>query len=86
MKQMQTFSHNMFGNLEVFIKDGKEYFPAIEVAKVLGYSNPHDAVSKHCKKDGVAFCEVVIPEKNQTVEKKFINEPNLYRLIVKSKL
>ncbi|MCQ6288787.1 phage antirepressor KilAC domain-containing protein [Bacillus cereus] len=86
MKQMQTFSHNMFGNLEVFIKDGKEYFPAIKVAKVLGYSNPHDAVSKHCKKDGVAFCEVVIPEKNQTVEKKFINEPNLYRLIVKSKL
>ncbi|MCQ6289130.1 BRO family protein, partial [Bacillus cereus] len=86
MKQMQTFAHNMFGNLEILIQNGKEYFPAIDVAKTLGYSNPHDAVSKHCKRDGVAFYEVVISEKNQTVEKKFINEPNLYRLIVKSKL
>lgn len=86
MSQLQKFSHNMFGNLDVLIKDGKEYFPATDVAKALGYVNPHDAVKKHCKQDGVAFCEVVIQEKNQTVEKKFINEPNLYRLIVKSKL
>ncbi|AOM08853.1 MULTISPECIES: phage antirepressor KilAC domain-containing protein [Bacillus] len=85
MPQMQTFSHNMFGNVEIFIKDGKEYFPAIDVAKVLGYSNPHDALSKHCKKDGVAFCEV-IDSLGRTQEKKFINEGNLYRLLVKSKL
>ena len=86
MTQMQTFSHNMFGNLEVFIQGGKEYFPATDVAKVLGYTNPTKAVRDHCKEDGVTFRSVVIPEKNQTVEKKFINEPNLYRLIVKSKL
>ncbi|PEP86116.1 phage antirepressor [Bacillus pseudomycoides] len=86
MNQLQKFSHNAFGNLEILIKEGKEYFPATDVAKALGYANPHDAVKKHCKQDGVAFCEVVISEKNQTVEKKFINEPNLYRLIVKSKL
>ena len=64
----------------------KEYFPATDVAKVLGYTNPTKAVRDHCKEDGVTFRSVVIPEKNQTVEKKFINEPNLYRLIVKSKL
>ncbi|MGV2537827.1 DNA-binding protein, partial [Bacillus thuringiensis] len=40
MTKMQTFAHNMFGKLEVFIKDGKEYFPATEVAKVVGYTNP----------------------------------------------
>ena len=44
MTQMQTFSHNMFGNLEVFIQNGKEYFPATDVAKVLGYTNPTKAV------------------------------------------
>lgn len=32
------------------------------------------------------ICPVVLEGKNQTVDKKFINEPNLYRLIVKSKL
>ncbi|MGR5865945.1 BRO family protein [Bacillus cereus] len=55
MPQMQTFSHNMFGNVEIFIKDGKEYFPAIDVAKVLEVLNPHDALSKHCKKMGSRF-------------------------------
>lgn len=32
------------------------------------------------------ICPVVLEGKNQTVDKKFINELNLYRLIVKSKL
>ncbi|PFZ08408.1 phage antirepressor Ant [Bacillus pseudomycoides] len=86
MNQLKNFSHNMFGNLEILIKEGKEYFPATDVAKLLGYTNPTKAVRDHCKDNGVTFCSVVIPEKNQTVEKKFINEPNLYRLIVKSKL
>ncbi|PFB34869.1 DNA-binding protein, partial [Bacillus thuringiensis] len=31
MKQMQTFAHNMFGNLEILIQNGKEYFPATDV-------------------------------------------------------
>lgn len=86
MNQTQMFSHNMFGNLEILIQNGKEYFPATDVAKVLGYTNPTKVVRDHCKKDGVTFYSVVISEKNQTVEKKFISEPNLYRLIVKSKL
>ncbi|HDR8052111.1 TPA: phage antirepressor [Bacillus cereus] len=86
MNELKNFSHNMFGNLEILIKEGKEYFPATDVAKSLGYTNPTKAVRDHCKDNGVTFCSVVIPEKNQTVEKKFINEPNLYRLIVKSKL
>lgn len=86
MNQLQKFSHNMFGNLEILIRDGKEYFPATAVANLLGYSDPHKAVKQHTKEDGWAICPVVIEGKNQTVDKKFINEPNLYRLIVKSKL
>ncbi|MEC2373302.1 BRO family protein, partial [Bacillus thuringiensis] len=49
MTKMQTFAHNMFGNLEVFNKDGKEYFQAKDVAKELGYTNPHKAIRDHCK-------------------------------------
>lgn len=81
---MQTFAHNMFGNLEVFIKDGKEYFPATDVAKVLGYTNPHKAIRDHCKQEGVN--ETLVPTNSGKQMKKFINEPNLYRLIAKSKL
>ncbi|MGR5966925.1 phage antirepressor KilAC domain-containing protein [Bacillus cereus] len=84
MTKMQTFAHNMFGNLEVFIKDGKEYFPATDVAKVLGYTNPHKAIRDHCKQEGVN--ETLVPTNSGKQMKKFINEPNLYRLIAKSKL
>lgn len=86
MNQLKNFSHNMFGSLEILIKEGKEYFPATDVAKALGYSDPHKAVKQHTKEDGWVICPVVLEGKNQTVDKKFINESNLYRLIVKSKL
>ncbi|MED2777672.1 phage antirepressor KilAC domain-containing protein [Bacillus thuringiensis] len=85
MTQMQRFSHNMFGNLEILIQDGKEYFPATDVAGVLGYSNPRDAIARHCKTKGIVGVSQNTTEGNR-YDKKFINEPNLYRLIVKSKL
>lgn len=86
MNELKNFSHNMFGNLEILINEGKEYFPATDVAKALGYSDPYKAVKQHTKEDGWVICPVVLEGKNQIVDKKFINESNLYRLIVKSKL
>lgn len=85
MNELKNFSHNVFGNLEILIKEGKEYFPATEVATVLGYSNPRDAISRHCKTNGIVAVSQNTTEGNR-YDKKFINEPNLYRLIVKSKL
>lgn len=84
MNELKKFSHNMFGNLEILIKEGKEFFPATDVAKALGYSNPYKAIKDHCKPEGVN--ESLVPTNSGTQTKKFINEPNLYRLIVKSKL
>ncbi|MDA1747685.1 phage antirepressor KilAC domain-containing protein [Bacillus cereus group sp. MYBK245-2] len=84
MNKLEKFSHNMFGNLEILIKEGKEFFPATSVAKALGYSNPHKAIKDHCKPEGVN--ESLVPTNSGIQTKKFINEPNLYRLIVKSKL
>lgn len=91
---LKVFQNSEFGKLEVFIDDkGKEWFPATDVAKILGYKNPQKAIKDHCKTDGVTIRSVVSVTTNQygkstrqEVEKKFINEGNLYRLIVKSKL
>lgn len=55
-----------------------------DVAKALWYSNPHKAIKDHCKPEGVN--ESLVPTNSGTQTKKFINDPNLYRLIVKSKL
>ncbi|MCL6615780.1 MAG: phage antirepressor KilAC domain-containing protein [Anoxybacillus ayderensis] len=85
MNQLQVFNHEMFGELQVLVENGNVYFPATEVAKTLGYSNTSDAIIKHCKKDGVAFREV-IDSLGRKQQKKFITEGNLYRLIARSKL
>ena len=92
-KQLQIFENEEFGKLEVLMIKGKPYFPATECAKVLGYKNPRDAVARHCKTDGVVKRDGVSfttnqhgISTNQAVEKTYINEGNLYRLIIRSKL
>lgn len=93
MNDLKVFNNSEFGELGVLIIDGQEWFPATQCARILGYSNPYDAILKHCKADGVVKREGVSYTTNQhgvttkqTVEIKYINEGNLYRLIVSSKL
>ena len=94
MNNLKVFENDEFGQLSVIVKNNKEYIEAIEVATILGYSNPRDAVNRHCDEDGVVFSDVGVvtgirkdnSEIIQVVTKKFIDEGNLYRLIVKSKL
>lgn len=82
--EIKTVKHDMFGDLEILIINGKEYFPATDVAKKLGYVNPRDAILRHCNPKGVHFHDALSNGGNQ--QKKFINEGNLYRLIASSKL
>lgn len=83
--ELTVFENEKFGKLEVLVENGKEYFPATEVAKILGYKDPNKAINTHCKKDGWVI-RPVIDRLGRTQEKKFINEGNLYRLIAKSNL
>lgn len=85
MNELKIFNNAEFGELDIMLIDGKEYFPATQCAKVLGYANPRKAVLDHCREDGVTKCDV-IDKLGRTQEMKFINEGNLYRLIVSSKL
>ena len=62
--------------------DGKPYFVAADVATALGYATPRDAVSRHCK--GVVKRDT--PTSSGVQSMSYINEGDLYRLIMKSKL
>ena len=94
MESLKLFRNDMFGEILVIVKDKKEYFDANGVATVLGYSNPRDAIIRHCREEGIVLHEVSISSKTrngknlktQMYKKKFIDEGNLYRLIMKSKL
>jgi len=83
---MNTSSIFKFESAEVrtFADERNElWFLANDVCSVLGYANPRDAVAKHCKEKGVAKRDTLTDKGNQ--EMTFINEGNLYRLIVKSR-
>lgn len=84
MKELQVFQSSQFGNLEILTIEEKEWFPATDVAKKLGYSNPHKAIRDHTKDKGVTIRSVL--SKGGKQNKKFIDEGNLYRLISNSKL
>lgn len=84
MNKTKIITHKFFGSLEVITEGEKVFFPATEVAKVLGYTNPHKALLDHCLDVGVTFREGNTNAGKR--QKKYISEGNLYRLIVRSKL
>lgn len=59
------------------------WFCANDVCKVLGYVNPRDVILKSCKSKGVAKRDTLTAGGKQ--ELTYINEPNLYRLAIRSK-
>ena len=63
--------------------NGELWFCATDVCDVLGYRNARDATAKHCREKGVAKRDTLTDGGKQ--ELVYINEPNLYRLIVKSR-
>lgn len=80
---MLTVSNNDFGKLDILLEDGKELFPATECARMLGYSQPGNAVRTHCH-GGVK--RTVIDSKGRKQIANFIPEGDLWRLIIRSRL
>ncbi len=84
MNQPTVFQFNSNAVRTFANNKGEPWFNASDVCAVLGYRNPWDAVSKHCRQGGLAKREV-IDGMGRTQEATFINEGNLYRLIIKSR-
>lgn len=82
MNELQIFNSGEFGEIRTIEIDGKPYFVGTDVAKALGYSNPRKAILDHCK--GVTKRDT--PTSSGVQSMSYINEGDLYRLIMKSKL
>ncbi|NYZ69985.1 hypothetical protein H0A36_28635, partial [Endozoicomonas sp. SM1973] len=78
-----TFNHS---SIRVIDKDGEPWFVAKDVAQLLGYARPSDAVAAHCKATSLLkYGEIPTletPPRGLTI----IPESDVFRLIVKSKL
>ena len=84
MNELKIFKNELFGEIRIIEIDKEPWFVGKDVAEVLGYSNPRDALSKHVDDEdkGVAKCDTLGGSQDLTV----INESGLYSLILSSKL
>lgn len=80
----QTFAFEE-STIRIIVENGEPLFCAPDVCKALGYANTADALRKHCREDGIAKRDTIdnLGRKQHTT---FINEQNLYRLIMRSQL
>lgn len=79
---LHVFKSKSFGQLRTIEENGKILFCASDVAKALGYINPRDAISRHCR--GVVKRDAPTQGGIQAIA--FIPEGDVYRLITHSKL
>ncbi|MEV1484407.1 BRO family protein [Pseudomonas aeruginosa] len=63
--------------------DDQPWFCVADICRVLGYANSRDALAKHCREKGVAKRDTLTTKGKQALT--FIDEGNLYRLIIKSR-
>ena len=85
MGELQIFKNEEFGEVRTVEIEGKPYFCGSDMAKALGYSEPHKAVTRHCRDDGMKRTPIA-DSLGRVQETVFIPEGDLYRLIVSSKL
>ena len=94
MNDLRIFNSPEFGEVRTTMNGNEVLFAATDVARILGYANPNDAVLRHCKSDGVVNREGVIKSGTrkdgsfyeQIGIMKFITKGNLIRLVASSTL
>lgn len=83
MNEIQIFT-GAFGTIRTVTLNNEPYFVGKDVADILGYSNPRDALSKHV--DDEDRSDVAIYDGSQNRNMTVINESGLYSLILRSQL
>ena len=82
--ELQVFNSTEFGSVRTATVNGEIMFVAKDIATILGYSNPRDAINKHVDDEdkGVSKCDTPGGIQDLTI----INESGLYSLILSSKM
>lgn len=71
-------------SVETVIIGGEIFFRATQLAEMLEYANPHDAIKKHVDTDDLVKREV-IDSRGRKQNANFVNESGMYSLVLGSK-
>lgn len=84
-KSIQTFNNPDFGVLTTITIDGNPWFVGNEIANLLGYGNPRQALKTNVDKEDMNTVHLTDGNRGNP-NKTIINESGLYSLILSSKL
>lgn len=85
MNEIQTFNNPEFGEIRTLCEGDKVLFCGSDVAKSLGYDQPHKAIERHCRY-GMKRTIPHPQSPQKSIEMIFITESDVYRLVFGSKL
>lgn len=77
------FTFETIAPVRVVVIDGEPWFVGKDVAELLGYARPNDALQQHCK--GAVKRRTLLTAGGPQ-ELRIISEPDLWRLVAKSQL
>ncbi|MEN3930694.1 BRO family protein [Microvirga sp. W0021] len=77
------FQSEQFGNIRVVERNGMAWFVAKDIAERLGYSNPHKAISDHCKNTSQVGGNGIQSLDPRTI---LIGQSDVMRLVTRSSL
>lgn len=84
MNEIKIFESPEFGKVRTAEINGEPYFIGKDVAEILGYTNPRDALANHVENEDKATVAIYDGSQNRNVTG--INESGLYSLIFGSKM
>ena len=84
--ELQIFNNSDFGNIRVVENSGEPWFVGKDIATILGYAKPENAIANHV--DGEDKTSTLLQGSGSNYKSKaiLINESGLYSLIMSSKL
>lgn len=82
--KIQLFQNKDFGEIRAIEINGEPWLVGKDVAKILGYSNTNDAISRHVDDEDKRGSRITTPSGIQ--EMTVINESGVYALVFSSKL
>lgn len=85
MNNIEIFRNDEFGEVRTTIIDNEPWFVGKDVATILGYVKPLNAIAAHVDEDD-SLKQGLTDSIGRTQETIFINESGLYSLILSSKL
>ena len=86
MNELQVFKNQEFGSVRTLVVNDEPWFVGRDVAEVLGYKKPENAIANHVDDDDKTTTLIQGIGSNYKSKTMIINESGLYSLVLSSKL